>query len=285
LAARAAANPDLYNRLAVEKRILKQIKLPDINEVLPDPQDVKDMNPALENVAMTIGKPVGAFPIQDQLAHMITHLDYFKDPMYGSNPIMAPTFVPAFLEHMKQHLTLWYLNQVDGYTSAALDRPFNVLKVEPIMQEAQKLVAAAGKHVHADAQAIAESIIPALQEALQMVQKMKGQQPPPPEIQAIMQTQMAETERKKTYDQIDLQLRQQKQLDDKQAKEAKIVADEQMKAAEITHDINVMTMEQQFEMNKAAQQQAAEQQAAAQQAAQQQAGAMANPMPQPPVQP
>ena len=36
LAARAQANPDLYNRLAVEKRILKQIKLPDINEVLPD---------------------------------------------------------------------------------------------------------------------------------------------------------------------------------------------------------------------------------------------------------
>jgi hypothetical protein len=289
LAARAAANPDLYNRLAVEKRILKQIKLPDINEVLPDPQDVKDMNPALENVAMTIGKPVGAFPIQDQLAHMITHLDYFKDPMYGSNPIMAPTFVPAFLEHMKQHLTLWYLNQVDGYTSAALDRPFNVLKVEPIIQEAQKLVAAAGKHVHQDAQQIAQTIVPALQEALQMMQKMKSQQPPPPEIQAIVQTQMAETQRKTTYDQVDLQLRQQKQLDDKQSKEAKIVADEQMKAADITHDINVMTMEQQFEMAKAAQQEMAQQQAAAQQAqqaaAQQQAGAMANPMPQPPVQP
>jgi hypothetical protein len=240
------------------------------------------MNPALENVAMTIGKPVGAFPIQDQLAHMITHLDYFKDPMYGSNPIMAPVFVPAFLEHMKQHLTLWYLNQVDGYTSAALDRPFNVLKVEPIMQEAQKLVAAAGKHVHKDAETIAQTIIPALQQALQMVQKMHGQQPTPPEIQAIVQTQMAETERKKAYDQIDLQLRQQKQLDDKQSKEAKIVADEQMKAAEITHDINVMTIEQQFERNKAAQQAAAEQAAAAQQQeAELQAGAAL----QPPVQP
>ena len=291
LAARAAANPDLYNRLAVEKRILKQIKLPDINEVLPDPQDVKDMNPALENVAMTIGKPVGAFPIQDQLAHMITHLDYFKDPMYGSNPIMAPTFVPAFLEHMKQHLTLWYLNQVDGYTSAALDRPFNVLKVEPIMQEAQKLVAAAGKHVHQDAATIAETIIPALQQALEMVQKMKGQQPMPPEIQAITQTQMAETQRKATYDQIDLQLRQQKQLDDKEAKQAKIVTDEQMKAAEITHDINVMTMEQQFERDKLERQAMAEQQAAAQQQAAAMAeqapqeAAMPNQMPQPPVQP
>jgi hypothetical protein len=159
------------------------------------------------------------------------------------------------------------------------------------MQEAQKLVAAAGKHVHQDAQQIAETIIPALQQALEMVQKMKSQQPMPPEIQAITQTQMAETQRKATYDQIDLQLRQQKQLDDKDAKEAKIVADEQIKAAEITHDINVMTMEQQFERDKLERQTMAEQQAAAQQ----QAAAMAeqttqqatmpNQMPQPPVQP
>ena len=255
LAARAAANPDLYNRLAVEKRILKQIKLPDINEVLPDPQDVKEMNPALENVAMTLGKPVGAFPMQDHIAHIITHLDYFKDPMYGSNPIMAPTFVPAVLEHLKQHLTLWYLNQVDGYASAALDRPFNVLKVEPIMREAQKLVAAAGKHVHADAQAIAQDVMPAIQQALQMVQKMHGQQPMPPEIQALVQTQMAETQRKATYDQVDLQLRAKKQQEEAELGTAKIRADlvkntednlteERLKSAELTNDAARLQHEQ-----------------------------------------
>ena len=255
LAARAAANPDLYNRLAVEKRILKQIKLPDINEVLPDPQDVKEMNPALENVAMTLGKPVGAFPMQDHIAHIITHLDYFKDPMYGSNPIMAPTFVPAVLEHLKQHLTLWYLNQVDGYASAALDRPFNVLKVEPILREAQKLVAAAGKHAHADAQNIAQEVMPAIQAAMGMVQKMQGNKPMPPEIQALVQTQMAETQRKTQYDQVDLQLRQQKQASDAELGTAKIRADlvkntednlteERVKSAELTNDAARLQHEQ-----------------------------------------
>ena len=110
LAARAEKNPDLYNRLAVEKRILKQIRLPDINEVLPDPNDVKEMNPALENVAMTFGRHAGAFPRQDHLSHIQVHLDYLQDPMYGANPIMAPVFIPLCLEHLKQHLTLWYLN-------------------------------------------------------------------------------------------------------------------------------------------------------------------------------
>jgi hypothetical protein len=255
LAARAAANPDLYNRLAVEKRILKQVKIPDINEVLPDPQDVKEMNPALENVAMTLGKPVGAFPMQDHMAHLITHIDYFKDPMYGSNPIMAPVFLPAFLEHVKQHLTLWYLNQVDGYTSAALNRPFNVLKVEPIMLEAQKLVAAAGKHVHQDTQPLAQDLLPAVQAALQMVQKMQGQQPMPPEIQALVQTQMAETQRKAAYDESDLKLRASKQQaeDVKDAEKMKLdlikntednLTQERIKSAELTNDAARLQHEQ-----------------------------------------
>ena len=286
LAARAQANPDLYNRLAVEKRILKQIKLPDINEVLPDPQDVKDMNPALENVAMTLGKPVGAFPQQDHLAHFQVHLDYLKDPLYGSNPIMAGSFIPHCLEHLKQHLTMWYLNMMDGYTSAALDRPFNILKVEPILREAQQLLAAAGQHVHQDAAQTLSGVGPMISQALQLMQKMKGQVPMPPEVQAIVQTQIAETQRKTTYDQVDLQLRQQKQLDDNSAKEAKIIADQQMKAAEITHDINTMTIEKQFEMQQAQQQAAAEAaKAGQQQEADLQAAAMAQQMAQQSVQP
>ena len=207
LAARAQANPDLYNRLAVEKRILKQIKLPEINEVLPDPHDVKDMNAALENVAMTLGKPVGAFPMQDHLAHLQVHFDYAKDPMYGGSPIMAPAFMPQFLEHVKQHMTLWYLNQMDGYTSAALDRPFNVLKVEPILREAQQLLAAAGQHVHQDAQTIFASAKPIIGQAIETIQKTRQQAPQDPNVQALVQTQMAETQRKAAKDQLDAKLK------------------------------------------------------------------------------
>ena len=248
LAARAQANPDLYNRLAVEKRILKQIKIPDISEVLPDPKDVKDMNPALENVAMTLGKPVGAFPTQDHLAHFQVHLDYLKDPLYGANPIMAPTFLPACLEHLKQHLTLWYLNQMDGYTSAALDRPFNVLKVEPILREAQQLLAAAGQHVHQDSAQQLSGITPLIQQSLQMLQQMKGQQmPTDPGVQALVQTSMAETQRKAQKDQADIAFDNKKLEAETAQKQQKLIADEQMKAAELTHDINTLTMEKKYE--------------------------------------
>ena len=255
LAARAQANPDLYNRLAVEKRILRQIKLPDNNDVLPDPQDVKEMNPALENVAMTLGKPVGAFPMQDHLAHFQVHLDYLKDPLYGSNPIMAPTFLPAVLEHLKQHLTLWYLNQMDGYTSAALDRPFNITKIEPVIREAQKLLAAAGQHVHQDSAEQLSELGPVIQQALEMVQKMKAQQPLDPSIQALVQTQMAETQRKTAKDQADIEIKKQDMTVIGEEKAAELQArvlmntednltEERIKAAELTRDAAALQQEQ-----------------------------------------
>jgi hypothetical protein len=288
LAARAQANPDLYNRLAVEKRILKQIKLPDINEVLPDPQDVKEMNPALENVAMTLGKPVGAFPNQEHLAHLQVHLDYAKDPMYGASPIMAPVFIPQMLEHLKQHLTLWYLNSMDRYASDALGESFDILKVQPIIQEAQKLLAASSQHVHLDTQQQFAGVMPVMQQMIQTIQQLKSQQTPTdPSVQALVQTQMAETNRKAADDQARLQLDGAKLAADVKAKQEKNVADQQIKAAELTHDINLLTLEQQHETQRqqlAAQQQ---QQLAAQQQMQQeqqQMAAMQQPQPQVPPQ-
>ncbi len=270
LAARAQANPDLYNRLAVEKRILKQIKLPDINEVLPDPQDVKEMNPALENVAMTLGKPVGAFPNQEHLAHLQVHLDYAKDPMYGASPIMAPVFIPQMLEHLKQHLTLWYLNSMDKYASDALGESFDILKVQPIIQEAQKLLAASSQHVHQDTQQQFAGVVPIMQQMIQTIQQLKSQQAPTdPSVQALVQTQMAETNRKTQADQAKLQLDQAKLAADVKAKQEKNVADEQIKAAELTHDINLLTLEQQHEQQRQQLQAQQQQQLAAQQAAQQ----------------
>ena len=256
LAARAQANPDLYNRLAVEKRILKQIKLPDINEVLPDPQDIKQMNPALENVAMSLGKPVGAFPGQDHLAHMQVLLDYAKDPMYGSSPIIAQVFTPAALEHLKQHLTLWYLDQMDQQANAAMKgKHFNVLKEEPILREAQQLLAVASQHVFLDVQQQFAGVAPVMQHMIQTMQQLKGmQQTQDPSVQALVQTQMAETQRKAAYDQARAQIDAAKLKSDAELKQMQIASAEQIKAAEITHDVNVLTIEKQYEQRQAAQQ-------------------------------
>lgn len=256
LAARAQANPDLYDRLAVEKRILKQIKLPDINEVLPDPQDVKDMNPALENVSMALGKPAGAYPAQDHIAHILSHLSYGLDPLLGANPIIAPSFVPQCLEHIKQHLNLWYLNQVDTYASVALNRPIDLMKVQPIPQEAQKLIAAATQHVHQDSQQQLAEVQKVIMTMLQQLQQMNQNKPiQDPAVQALVQTQMAETQRKAAKDQTDAQLKtaelQAKSNYEMQKLQGEMVrntednlTEERIKAAEMTNDAARLQHEQ-----------------------------------------
>ena len=255
LAARAQANPDLYNRLAVERRILKQIKLPDINEVLPDPADVKEMNPALENVAMTLGRAVGAFPKQDHLAHIQVHLDYLQDPMYGANPIIAPIFIPQCLEHIKQHLTLWYLNQVDAYASTALGRPFNVLKEQELPYEADKLLAAVAQHVHQDTTQTFQQIPPIIQKAIAAMQQLKGQQPLDPATQALVQTSMAETQRRAAKDQAEMQVKAAELQQDNQHFMLKTqshmaentennLVQERIKSAELTRDAADLQHEQ-----------------------------------------
>jgi len=255
LAARATANPDLYNRLAVERRILKQIKLPDINEVLPDPADVKEMNPALENVAMTLNRAVGAFPKQDHLAHIQVHLDYMQDPMYGANPIMAPMFIPHCLEHIKQHLTLWYLNQVDAYASTALGRPFNVLKEQELPFEADKLLAAVVQHVHQDTGTTFQQIPPIIQKAIAAMQQLKGQQPLDPATQALVQTSMAETQRRAAKDQAEMQVKAAELQQDNQHFMLKTqshmaentennLVQERIKSAELTRDAADLQHEQ-----------------------------------------
>lgn len=255
LAARAAANPDLYNRLEVEKRILKQIKIPDINQILPDKKDVDDMNFALENVAMTLGKPVGAFPSQNHLAHILGHLNYASDPVYGSNPIIAPTFIPNCLEHLKQHLTMWYLQTADTYASEALGRPFDIMKTKPIMNEAQRLLAGVMQHVHQDTQeTLAPEVVPAIQAMMQMMQKFQGQTPQDPASQALLQSSMEETKRKAAYDKADLQLRDKKIQQDSADKQAALTVQEQIKAAELTNSVTELTIQKQFEARKNEQQ-------------------------------
>ena len=289
LAARAQANPDLYNRLEVEKRILKQIKIPDINQILPDPQEVEDMNFALENVAMTLGRPVGAFPKQNHLAHILGHLNYAADPIYGSNPIIAPTFIPGCLEHLKQHLTLWYLQQAEGYATASLGKQFDVMKSQQLSNEAQKLLAAVMQHVHMDAQeTLSPEVIPAIQGMIQIMQQSKPPVPPDPASQALLQASMAETQRKSAYDKADLQLKGQKLNQDSKDKQDSLVTQEQIEAAKLTNSINELTINQKFEERQAQaeQQQAIQQQnlehlqQMQQQAASAQQNALSQPQPE-----
>src|SRR5690606_8009220 len=84
--------------------------IPNIDSLLiPEPK-LEPMNQVNENVAMTLGRPVAAFPDQDHLAHIQVLVDFMVRPIFGKNSLIMPTFLPVALDHLKEHILYWYVN-------------------------------------------------------------------------------------------------------------------------------------------------------------------------------
>jgi hypothetical protein len=207
-------HPDLFNRKSVIERFLKQIKVPGVNELMRDVPDPEKRDSANENVAMAIGQSAFAYMEQDHLAHIQSHLDFAKDPILGANPMIAPAFIPHVMEHIKQHLTLWYLNRMNGYVHKSLGKPVTDYDVEDVTPKIDKLFALAGQHVNQDSVQTFQQIMPIIQQMMQQLQQFQPKPPMTPEAQVLMDTSMAETQRRAQRDQADVQLNMQKHQDD-----------------------------------------------------------------------
>lgn len=231
-----SAPPGMFDIRAVYRRVLGQLKVPSIDEVLPNPMGAKESNPALENVSMTMGRPAAAYPDQDHISHIKIHLAYANDPAYGGNPVIGPTFAPNALEHIKQHLTLHYLQSMRSYVAQASGGR-DVLELnqeKPLTLESQQALALASQMVSQDSQQDLTQYVQQVQQLAQKVQQAKQMQQEAaaaadPTAQVILKTQMAETERKAKEGQAKMALQTQK---DKMDYELSI-ADLQRQVAEL----------------------------------------------------
>jgi hypothetical protein len=207
-------NPDLFDRKSVIERFLKQIKVPEINELMKGVPDPEKRDAANENVAMAIGQTAYAYIEQDHLAHLQSHLDFGKNPVFGANPMIAPAFIPNALEHIKQHLTLWYLNRMNGYVNAAAKGRITDYDNPEVTPQVDKLFAAASQHLQLDSESVFKKILPITEAMVKEMQKYKPQPQMTPEAIVLEKTSMAETERRAARDQADIELQKKKQGED-----------------------------------------------------------------------
>ena len=208
-----SAPPGMFDIRAVYRRVLGQLKVPNVDEVLPNPMGAQESNPALENVAMTMGRPAAAYPDQDHISHIKIHLQYAQDPAYGGNPVIGPTFAPHALEHIKQHLTLHYLQSMRSYVAQAAggEDTLNLHQEKPLDIEAQQALALASQMVSQDSQQNMQEYTQQIQALAQKVQeaekaKQQAAADADPTAQVILKTQMAETQRKQAETQIKYEL-------------------------------------------------------------------------------
>lgn len=202
-------NPELFNKRAVLQRFLKQIKVPGINELMVDVPSPEKQDAASENVAMAIGQAAFAYPEQDHLGHIQTHLDFAKNPIFGGNPVIAPVYLPKAVEHIKQHIVLWYLNRMNGYVQKSLGGKLPDYDMHKDPKIIDKLFGAASQHVDMDAEQTLQGIMPVIQQLMQSLQQFKPQPQLPPEAKVLLDTSMAETQRRQARDQAELNLKDQ----------------------------------------------------------------------------
>ncbi|CAB4122819.1 hypothetical protein UFOVP35_70 [uncultured Caudovirales phage] len=250
---RADAHPDIYDVKAVEERFLKQIKIPNINELIKDIPAPEQRTLADENVAMVVGQPAYAYLQQDHLAHIQGHLQFALNPVFGANPFVGPKFMPNVIEHIKQHMTLWYLNRMNGYVANLRHgRPVTNYDDPKLTATIDQLYATVSQHVTMDSEQVFSQIIPQMQQMQQLMQQFNKPPMLPPDAQVVKDTSMAETQRKSAKDKQDGQIAQAKLQADAAKEQMHSQTQIAIENAKLTHETINNAVAQQGEAQQAA---------------------------------
>ncbi len=247
VAQRAAALPQLYNLRKVEERLLDTLKVPNAKELLNPPVEPREQNAVNENAAASLGRPITAFPEQDHIAHLKTHLAYMTSPAFGMNPMIAPAYLPVMLNHLKEHVTLWYVAATVRIASEALGEDVAeamkaIGKDNDARRALDQMLAEASTMVIEQGAAVFDALPPVIQQAQQLLQSMQPQQMQDPRLAIEGQKLQLQTQQM----QQDAQMEQAKlQIDQQQTQ-----ADMQLEAAKLQQDAQEMQVRVQMEVQK-----------------------------------
>jgi hypothetical protein len=241
---RADAKPEIYNLRKIEERILERTKIPNWEELLIPLPEPEPMNAVNENVALTLGRPVAAFPNQDHLAHLQVHLDFLTSPVLGQLPIISSQFIPGVLEHIKEHISMWYVSvvydtlvQATGVSEEEVNQLMTNEDSE-VKTELDQLLAVISQKVIPEASDQLEQIPQIIQEAMQLIQSMQPQPQIPidPNKQMEIQAKQEMDQRKDQRERAKLTLVAQNDQEDRLADLKKHEDDLQVKFMELSQE-------------------------------------------------
>ena len=253
---RAAALPQLYNLRKVEERLLDTLRVPNPKELLNPALEPKQQNAVNENVAATMGRPIVAFPEQDHIAHLKTHLAYMTNPALGGSQLIAPTYLPVILGHIKEHLALWYASTVlelaEDTSGIDIAEDMKNLKDDEARRAFDRMLAEASQTVVTDATDVFAALPPVIAQAMQTMQQFAPQVPPDPRVALEGQKLQAQQQR----DQAQMQLDGQKMQTQMQLEGQKMQLEGQKMQAQAQKDQTAMQIEGQKMQAEAMQSQA-----------------------------
>lgn len=104
-------NETRFRGYEVLRRTCEGMKIPDIDDVLIDIDNVPMMSAPAENAAMMTGRPVLAKEQENHEAHMAVHMSFMMHPQFGGNPQVQQVMMPAMVAHLAEHLAFLYIQR------------------------------------------------------------------------------------------------------------------------------------------------------------------------------
>lgn len=195
-----------WNDVAIARRMLTRMRIEGIDELLPEPPKPQNMNPAAENIAAMRGAPITALPKQNHLAHIFAHVDFCTNPVFA-NPIMGKMLMGGMLSHISEHIGLYYaelMSEATNFDAAVPTMPTKRL---------ESTITQANSQVLSKLQSDLTPVSAKIQQIAQMAQQFTPPPPMDPAVDATYKAAMAEIERKKQRDSMELDLERQHRLE------------------------------------------------------------------------
>ena len=163
----AQSSPEMYNLPELHRQMLNVLGIEDVQDIIPDTDDVKPVDPVTAVQNLINGKPVQAFIEQDHEAHIAVVASAQQNPeimkTVEQSPA-APSILAAASAYVNEHLTMKYRKEVEVEMGVELPPEGEVLPAD-VEKRISSLVAEAAQRVLGTSQQKAE------QERIQEQQK------------------------------------------------------------------------------------------------------------------
>ena len=117
----------------VATRLFNELKIDNVDSILPPEEDVKPMDPMTENMNLMTGKPVKAAIWQDQAAHIIAHTQLMQAKQED------PNISAGVKAHISEHEAMQYMIEMQQQMGIELPENLNELDEQQQNQIAQKV--------------------------------------------------------------------------------------------------------------------------------------------------
>ena len=224
--------PQLYDMYDTHKRMLEALRIPNIGEVLKEPEEAVRIDPVDENMSVMYGKPIRAFPEQDHDAHIAVHMQFIQDPSLGGNP-GARNLQPVLIAHIAEHIALLYRQRMQTAIGMQLATLTDIrdpkFKFEDLSPELDMQISQRASQVVAESPQMAQ---------IDAITNLGQQQQQGNPLQFAQQLAQLEAQMLQMKTKQDLEIESAKAKQDMQIKDAEFQQDLAMEQAKTQADIN-----------------------------------------------